>query len=349
MRALVLTAPNEFSVTDVPDPRPGPHEVLCRVERVGICGTDVHMIQGDYAGFWPAYYPFTPGHEWSGEVVELGAGAEDFGFAVGDRVAGTSHAPCTFCDNCVRGRYNLCTSYGDLNRHRHYGHTAQGCYAEYVVHSIRSVFRLPEGLDLDQAAIADPASIALHAANRGRIGNGDTVVVIGAGPVGILAADCAWALGASQVVVAARGARMAVVRKLGFETVDTSEPGAVDRVTELTSGGADVVLDAAGTPETMRMALAVLARGGRCSTVGIPTEQVQLDLSALVLDELELVGARAATGEMAPVLDFMADGRLRASELISHRFALEDFPTAMDVVTKRVDGAVKVMIDMSQK
>lgn len=347
MQALLLTAPNEFSVTDVPDPTPGPHEVLCRVERVGICGTDVHMIQGHYPGLWPAYYPFTPGHEWSGEVVGLGSGADDFGFAVGDRVAGTSHAPCSYCENCIRGRYNLCTSYGKPALHSHYGHTAQGCYAEYVVHSIRSVFRLPATLDYDQAAIADPASIAFHTATRGGVREGHGVVVIGAGPVGILAADCARALGASRVVFAARGARLDVVEKLGFEALDTAAPDPAGRLREILPGGADVVLDAAGTPQSVPLALAMLARGGRCATVGIPTDLVNLDLAALVLDELELVGVRAAAGEMGATLDLIADGRIRAGELITHRFPLADFATALDVAASRTDGAIKVMIDLS--
>lgn len=347
MKALVLTAPNEFAVTEVEPPEPGPHEVLCRVERVGICGTDIHMIQGHYPGLWPAYYPFIPGHEWSGEVIGLGEGAADFGFDIGDRVAGTSHAPCSFCANCISGRYNLCTSYDDPKLHRHYGHTAQGCYAEYVVHSIRSVFHVPDILDYDQAAIADPASIALHTANRGGVRNGDEVVVIGAGPVGILAADCARALGASKVVFAARGERLDVVEKLGFETVDTEEPNVVQLARSMTRAGAGVVLDAAGTPASIQLGLAMLARGGRCATVGIPTDELQLDLSALVLDELELVGVRASAGEMGPVLDLMADGRVRANELITNRFPLDDFATAMDVASRRVNGAIKVMIDFS--
>ena len=347
MKALVLNAPNDFVVTQVPDPVPGPHEVLCQVERVGICGTDVHMIQGHYPGMWPAYYPFTPGHEWSGVVVALGDGAADFGFAVGDRVAGSSHSPCSFCRNCIRGRYNLCTGYGNPRLHAHYGHTAQGSYAEYVAHSIRSVFKLPDSLDFDQAAVADPGSIALHTANRGQVGEGQTVVVIGAGPVGILAADCARALGASRVVFAARGTRLDVVEKLGFETVDTAHADPVDILRDMVPGGADVVLDAAGTPQSIPLALAMLARGGRCSTVGIPTEEVQLDLARLVLDELELVGVRAVTGEMRSILDLMADGRVRGNELITHRFPLDDFATALDVMANRTDGAIKVIIDMS--
>jgi L-iditol 2-dehydrogenase len=173
-------------------------------------------------------------------------------------------------------------------------------------------------------------------------------VVIGAGPVGILAADSARALGASKVVFAARGARLAVVEKMGFESVDTEESDVVEAVRAVTThGGASVVLDAAGTPEAIRLGLSLLARGGRCATVGIPTEDVQLDVSKLVLDELELVGVRASAGEMSPVLELMADGRVRGNELITHRYPLEDFATAMDVASRRVDGAIKVMIDMS--
>ncbi|MBS1694214.1 MAG: alcohol dehydrogenase catalytic domain-containing protein [Actinobacteria bacterium] len=347
MKALLLTAPNEFSVEEVPDPSPGSNEVLCKVHRVGICGTDVHMIQGHYPGMWPSYFPFIPGHEWTGEVVALGDGAEDFGFAIGDRVAGSSHSPCSFCVNCVRGRYNLCVSYGNPRRHAHYGHTAQGSYADYVVHSIRSVFKLPDALDYDQAAIADPASIALHTANRGGVREGQSVVVIGAGPVGILAGDCALALGASRVIFAARGSRLDVVGKLGFESIDTNQGDPVAALKQLVPLGADVVLDAAGTPQSIPLALSMLARGGRCSTVGIPTEQVTLDLAALVLDELELVGTRAVTGEVQSVLDLMADGRVRASELITHRFPLQDFASGLDAMANRTNGAIKVLIDMS--
>jgi 2-desacetyl-2-hydroxyethyl bacteriochlorophyllide A dehydrogenase len=319
---------------------------MCRVERVGICGTDVHMIQGHYE-MWPAYYPFTPGHEWSGQIVALGPGADQFGWSVGDRVAGSSHSPCSYCKNCLRGRYNLCLNYGVPELHGHYGHTKQGCYAEYVVHSIRSIFRLPEGIDYDQAAVADPASIALHCANRGQVHEGQTVGVIGAGPVGILAAEAARTLGAVRVVFAARGSRLGIVEKFGFETVDTDDGDPVTAFRDLVPGGADVVLDAAGTPQTIPMALAMLARGGRCSTVGIPTEEVTMSLATLVLDELELVGSRAVTGEMASVLDFIADGRVRAGELVTHRFPLSDFATALDVVDRRIDGALKVLIDLS--
>lgn len=346
MKALVLRAPNEFGVEEVDEPRPGPLEVLCRVERVGICGTDVHMVQGHY-DMWPAYYPFIPGHEWSGEIIELGSGADEFGFAVGDHVAGSSHAGCMNCKTCIGGRYNLCLNYGRSGIHSHYGHTEQGAYAERVVHSIRSVFKLPGGMSYDLGAVTDPASIALHCANRGGIESGHTVAIIGAGPVGILAADAARALGASRVIMAARGARLQMVEKFGFEVFDTSAPGSSEAFRELAPLGADVVLDAAGTPHTVPMGLSMLARGGRCSTVGIPTQDVSLGLGKLVLDELELVGSRAVSGEMQATLDLIADGRLRGAEIITHRFPLEEFARALEVTDQRIDGAMKVFIDFS--
>lgn len=346
MKALVLKGPNDFAVEEVPKPVAGPQEVLCRVERVGICGTDVHMVQGHY-DFWPAYYPFIPGHEWSGEVVELGEGAKDFGWDIGDRVAGSSHAGCMNCTSCLGGRYNLCLNYGKRHVHSHYGHTEQGAYADFVVHNIRSVFKLPEGMSYDLGAVTDPASIALHCANRGGIKSGDTVAVIGAGPVGILAAEAAKALGASRVIVAARGARKAVVESFGYEVFDTNEPGGVDAFRKMVPGGANVVLDAAGTTVTVPMAIKMLARGGRCSTVGIPTDDVHIPMAPLVLDELELVGSRAVAGEMQATLDFIQDGRIRGGDIITHRFPLEEFARALEVTDQRIDGAMKVLIDMS--
>ncbi|MBU1865903.1 MAG: alcohol dehydrogenase catalytic domain-containing protein, partial [Actinobacteria bacterium] len=120
MKALVLRGPNEFAIEEVPVPEPGRSEVLCKVRAVTICGTDSHLIRGDYPGFWPPAHPFTPGHEWAGEIVALGEGAADLGWRVGERIAGTSHDACGFCQMCVEGRYNLCDNYGSMDLHRHH-------------------------------------------------------------------------------------------------------------------------------------------------------------------------------------------------------------------------------------
>jgi L-iditol 2-dehydrogenase len=344
MQALVVVAPGRLEIREIPVPVPGPNEVLARVRAVSICGTDAHLIHGDYPGFWPPSFPFTPGHEWAGEIVGLGPGAERF-FTVGDRVAGTSHDACGVCQLCVEGRYNLCESYGKPGLHRQYGHNAQGADATYVVHGVKAVFPLPDGIPFDVGAVVDPASIALHVANRGAIDPGDTVVIVGAGSVGLLAADAALVRGAARVIVAGRGHRLAKAAELGHQTVDTEAGDPVAAVRALTGGlGADVVLECAGVPDTVAWALGMLRRGGRCAMVGIPTESVQLALQRLVLDELELAGSRASAGEMRRVMPLVEQGRIRLPELITHTFDLADFATALATFNDRTSGAIKIVV-----
>jgi L-iditol 2-dehydrogenase len=346
MQGLVVLEPNVLEIQEMPIPEPGPGQVLARVRSVAICGTDAHLIRGDYPGFWPPAFPFTPGHEWAGDLVALGPGTEGLGWKVGDRVAGTSHDACGVCQKCVEGRYNLCENYGKPGLHAQYGHNAQGCDATYVVHGVKSIFRLPDSISYDEGAVIDPASIALHVARRGNIQAGDTVVVTGAGAIGLLAADSARICGAARVVVVGRGYRLEKAAALGFETVDTNAGDPVAAVRALTGGlGADVVLECAGVPDTITWGMAMLRRGGRCAMVGIPTEDVALRIQPLVLDELELVGSRASAGEMRRVIPFVADGRIRVADLITHRFPLVEFEKALATFNDRDSGAMKIIVN----
>lgn len=346
MQALVLRGPDQFAVEEVEKPSPGRHEVLCRVKAITICGTDAHLIAGDYPGFWPPSYPFIPGHEWAGEVVELGEGSADLGWSVGDRVAGTSHDACGFCQKCVEGRYNLCENYGNMDVHRQYGHNWQGAFAEYVVHGIKSVFHLPDELSFHQGALLDPSSIALHTANRAGIQPGDTVAILGPGPVGLMAADAARALGAGRVIVVGRGDRLTKAGEMGSEIVDYSSTDVVETVRSMTGGlGVDASLDCAGVPDSFRWGIDMLRKGGRCVAVGIPIEDVSLSLQELVLYEKELAGVRATAGEMLRVIPFVVDGRIRVLDLHTHTFPLGDFAEALDTFNERRGGALKVIIE----
>lgn len=345
MEALVVREPNVLEIQQMPVPQPGQNEVLARVRSVSICGTDAHLIHGDYPNFWPPAFPFTPGHEWAGEIVALGADADKYGWKVGDRVAGTSHNACGVCQKCVEGRYNLCENYGRAGLHKQYGHSWQGVDATYAVHNVKCIFRLPDSVSFDEGAVFDPASIALHVARRGGIQPGDTVAVTGAGAVGLLASDSALVCGAGRVIVVGRGYRLEKAAKLGFETVDTTAGDPVAAVRQATGGlGADVVLECAGVPETLQWAMAMLRRGGRCAMVGIPTEPVQLAVQNLVLDELELVGSRASAGEMRRVIPFVANGRVRVGELITHHFPLVQYQEALDTFNDRSSGAIKIIV-----
>jgi L-iditol 2-dehydrogenase len=346
MQALVLPEPGRMEVREVPVPVPGPNEVLARVKAVSICGTDAHLIRGDYPGFWPPAYPFIPGHEWAGDIVALGPGAERFGFQVGDRVAGTSHDACGVCQKCVEGRYNLCENYGRAGLHRQYGHNVQGADATFVVHGVKAVFPLRDDLTYEEGAVVDPASIALHVANRGAISPGDTVVITGGGAIGLLGGDAAIIRGATRVIlVEVNPRRLAKAAEMGFETVDPGAGDPVAAVRAMTGGlGADVVLECAGVPATVEWALAMLRRGGRCAAVGIPTVGVEIAMQRLVLDELELVGSRASAGEMRRVIPHVAAGRMRVRDVITHRFDLADYAEAMATFNDPASGAIKIIV-----
>jgi L-iditol 2-dehydrogenase len=345
MRALVVTAPDEFAVEAVRRPRPGDFEVLCKVRAVAICGTDPHIIQGHYPGFWPKQWPLIPGHEWCGDVVEAGSGAAALGWRAGTRVAGTSHAACGYCRRCIEGRYNICENFGVEGLHAQYGHNADGAYAEYVVHSIKSVFAVPDSLSDEEAAMLDPTAIALHTVIRGAHRPGDTVVVVGPGVMGLLVAECARALGAGRVLVVGRGQRLAKASALGHETVDFSAGDPVAAVRERTGGaGADVALECSGAPEAVGQCVDMLRKGGRAAVIGIPLEDARIPMQRLVLDEIDVVGVRATAGEMPRAIELVASGRVRLAELITHRYALEDFAEAYATFTERRDGALKVIV-----
>ena len=346
MKALVLAAPNDFSIEEVPLPEAGRNELLCRVKAISICGTDSHLVKGDYAGFWPPAYPFIPGHEWAGEVIALGENAGNHGWSIGDRVAGTSHDACGFCQLCIEGRYNLCENYGDPSVHRHYGHTWQGAFADFVVHGLKSVFHLPDTLTFAQGALLDPASIALHTANRGGIAPGDNVAVIGPGPIGLLAADAARAMGAGRVIMVGRGDRLRKAAEMGSEIVDFTSVDPVATVRAATAGlGADVVLDCAGADESFQWGLSMLRKGGTAAVVGIPVREVAISFQDLVLHEKQLIGVRATAGEMRHVIPLVADGRIRVNELHTHTFRLAEFAAALATFNERRDGAIKVIVE----
>jgi L-iditol 2-dehydrogenase len=347
MRAVVLTAPKRHEIRDdVPVPRPGPLEVLSRVDSVAICGTDLHIYEGRFPGRWPKGYPFIPGHEWSGTVVEVGAGAGDLGWQVGQRVAGTSHAGCGYCRMCRTGRYNLCENYGREPLHHQYGHYSQGADAEYVVHSIKSIFLLPAELELQLGAMIDTASIALHSVKRAGIEPGDVVVVVGAGPMGFLIADCALALGAAQVIVTGSGERLERAARLGFVTVNYREEDPVAAVRRLTDGkGANVSVDAGGTSASIRQAVDVLRRGGRVAFTGVPTDgDTALPMQKIVLEEIDLFGVRANRNTMEEVIPLVVSGRVRVKPLVTHTFGLDAYGQALHTFAERIDGALKVLV-----
>lgn len=352
MQAVVVTAPNEFSLKEVPTPLPTGDEVLCRVRAVAICGTDPKILRGSYPGMWPPSYPFIIGHEWSGNVVALSpevASSTSIAarFKPGTRVAGESHRGCGICENCLSGRYTLCLNYGDASTgHRQYGFTAQGAYAEYIAVSVRTLTLLPEVASHRDGAMLDAAGVAVHSVRRGGVGLGDTVVVLGDGPVGNLAFQYARAAGAEQVAVVGTGPRLKLAMKMGAVGIDFRAANVLAEITALTSGvGADCVIEASGATLACEWAVAMARKGGRVVLGGLPTEPVQLRWDQVALAELDLRGVRANPNSVTPALALIARGIIDTRSLQTHCYPLARFAEAVDAATSPDSGAMKVIVE----
>ena len=346
MRAIVVTGPDEYGVQLIDKPVPGPGEVLCRIRSVAICGSDVGLFNGHYQkSGWPPKYPFVFGHEWSGEVVELGPGAECF--KVGDRVAGEGHCGCGLCENCRKGQYTLCLNYGRLGHH-HYGFNTYGAYAEYAVYREKSLTPMPEGISYDEATLCDTAGVALHGNNIVGVGSGDTVVVYGPGPVGNCAMQFAHIKGARTIVVGFHDhERLETAKRCGADVImDSADCDAVAEVLRLTDGmGTTVAMDCAGSESAISSACCSVRKGGRVALIAMPCRhEMLLPVRDIVMNEIAVVGTRANPNCSAEVMVQIAFGRLNASALLTHRFKLNQFHEAMDTFINKRDGALKVVI-----
>lgn len=348
MKAVVLHAPNDWTMETIDVPEPDPVEnVLCKVKAASICGTDPKIFGANVDG-WPPSFPFVPGHEWAGEVVAVHDNVSRF--EVGDRVFGETHSGCGHCRMCREGRYNLCLNYGDFDEgHRQIGHTMDGAFAEYVTNPANGLYQLDEELSWKEGALLDVNAIALQCSVRGNIDPGDNVAVIGTGTVGLLCMQHAKAMGASNVVAVGSPTRNKLASKLGADhVVSYKDDDVVKQVLELTDGiGADVVLEAAGTGESFRQCLDIVRKGGTVSIDGIPKENLQeIPMADLVKDEIDFRGARAHANKAEASAEMVKNGQTDVQALITHEFPFEDFGEAYDTFKNRKDGAIKVVMTL---
>src|ERR1035437_4519903 len=219
MQAAVLHGINDLRVQEFPVPEPGPLEVLLKVHAVAICGTDPTVISKGWTGM-PAFGSFIPGHEYSGEVMALGPNVTQF--KVGDRVAIETHKGCGYCMNCKRGKYTICLNYGKPETgHRHYGFTTNGGYAQYVVNHISTLYCIPDNVSYEEAALVTTAACVHFALdNIGGLMGGETVAVLGPGPIGLMAVQLVKALGAQKVILCGkRDSRLNAGKEVGADVV----------------------------------------------------------------------------------------------------------------------------------
>jgi threonine dehydrogenase-like Zn-dependent dehydrogenase len=356
MKAWVLGGPDELLLRDKPVPMPGRAEVLVRIDAVAICATDLEIIHygtpASIQGGLPFDKNFTPGHEYMGTVVALGPGVDEY--KIGERVSVEIHAGCGQCKRCRQGMYTSCLNYGKPEKgHRANGFTTDGGFAEYAVNHINTLARVPDTMSDAEATLVVTAGTSMYGLTElGGLVAGESVVVIGPGPIGLLAVAVAKAIGASPVVLTGtRNKRLAIGRELGADrTVNINEEDAVAVVKELTGGiGADYVVECAGTEATIEQAIRMTNRGGKICLAAFPHERVTLDIAQLAKNNIYLYGIRGE-GRSATrrAMALMAEKRFDATKIHTHTFPLADLPTALRYARERIDDAIKVVVTNRQ-
>jgi len=342
MKAAVLHGIHDMRVEDVPVPQVTPErDVLVRIRSVGVCGSDVHFFERGIIGKYPLKEPTIMGHEAAGEVVEVLDEAR--GLRPGDRVTIEPGYTCRRCEFCRSGRYNMCREVVFLA-----APPVHGAFAEYLAWPSDFLFRLPDALSLDEGAMLEPLAVGLWAAKRGGVRPGDTVAVLGAGPIGLLTMQSAIAAGATRAIVSdLEAGRLELAAKLGAtDTTNASETDAEAAIMDLTGGrGVDVAFECAGAVPTLQMALRVARNGGTVQIVGMPAEQhPQIPLYEIINRELDLRGLFRYANCYPPAIALVESGRIDVASLVTHHFALDETPGAMTFVHERRDGVVKAVI-----
>jgi alcohol dehydrogenase len=351
MRAAVFHGPNDIRVDRVPRPHPGPGEAVVRVTMTTICGTDVHILKGEY----PVKAGLVVGHEPVGVVDELGPGV--VGYAIGDRVLVGAITPCGQCHACLAGKPAQCghgTGYEAIGGWR-FGNTIDGAQAEYILvpYAQANLAKIPDSLTDEQVVLlADIASTGFSGAESGKVRIGDTVVVFAQGPIGLCATAGARLMGAARVIgVDGDPHRAAMAERMGADIV--LDPEAVDVVAEvkrLTGGiGADVAIEALGLQVTFENALRCVRPGGTVSSLGVYSGKLQVpyDAFAAGLGDHTIVTTLCPGGKerMGRLMQLVETGRFDPTPLITHRFGLDQITEAYDLFSNRRDGVLKVAIE----
>ncbi len=341
MKALVLTDYKRFALEERPVPAPQPDEVLVRVRACGICGSDVHGMDGSTGRRIP---PIIMGHEAAGEIAGLGASVA--GWKKGDRVTFDSTVYCGECWHCRRGEVNLCdnrrvlgVSCADYRR--------DGAFAEYVAVPQRILYRLPDNLSFEQAAMVEAVSVAVHAARRAALADGASAAVVGTGMIGLLVVQVLRAAGCRPVIaIDLDESRLKLAGRLGATaTIKADDPALIDQVRALTGGrGADAAFEVVGLTPTVKTAVDCVRKGGSVTLVGNLAPQIDLPLQAVVTRELRLNGTCASAGEYPACLELIASGKVNVTEFISATAPLEDGPQWFEKLHRGEKGLMKVLL-----
>ena len=357
MKAWVLGNPNEIKLSQKDVLLPSKSEVLIRIDAVAICATDLDVIShGPPAmikGGSPFNKNFTPGHEYMGTIVALGPSVDEF--EIGDRVTVEIHAGCGQCKRCRMGMYTSCHNYG-LNYgnkdkgHRANGFTSDGGFKQYAINHVNTLIKVPDDMTDEEATLVVTAGTTMYGLTElGGLVSGESIVVIGPGPIGLLGVAIAKSLGASPVIlVGTRNNRLEIGKKLGADFVlnVNEEKNIINSVKSLVGEiGVDYVIECAGTEQALNEAILMCNRGAKICLAAFPHKKIKVNIPHMVINNIYMYGIRGE-GKSAThrAMAFMKEKRFDAKLIHTHTFKLNDLPKALKYARERIDGSIKIVI-----
>lgn len=343
MKAIRFMEPEVIEYSEIPQPDVKDNEVLAEIAYAGFCATDIELLTGEMIHIknGNTRYPIIPGHEWSGTVVAVGKDVRDF--KVGDRITSDVSLGCGECDECRKGHYNLCPNREVVGSYKN----RQGVFAQYVAVPQRHVYKIPDGLSLEEAALAEPAGTAMYAVTKARIPAGAEVLVIGDGPIGQLAAQLANSAGASKVILAGSwDEKLDIAKECGIaETINYHKEDVVQRARELTDGGPEIIIETSGNNSALATAVHALKPTGRIVAVSwYNGAMVDVPMNTLIVKDAELIGSLASPNSFGPVLRYMVEGKLNVKPLITHVKPLSELEDVVNMVRAKKEMRIKVLL-----
>lgn len=337
MKAVVINKPGEMFLADKPIPEPQAGFARIKVAAAAVCATDLEVIDGNI----PANYPLTPGHEWSGIVDSVGS--EEDAHWIGKRVIGSNDVVCLKCDACRSGNWRYCKEFEEI------GFKRDGAYAEYVLVPTYGLCELPENVPFENAALCEPLGVALGTMEKANAKFGQTLMIMGAGSIGLCMLAVGKAMGMRKIVVVASSEkRLQIAKEMGaYEVIATSKQDLMKEMQRIHPGGTDVIIDATGIESCIQDCLKLARKGGTVALAGYGRGKVmQIRVDDIHINNLHVVGAGNNWNMHKMAVELMADGLVDLSPFVSEKLPLEDFERAIEMARTRPQGFVKAVFEL---
>jgi L-iditol 2-dehydrogenase len=341
MKAAVLMKPGVIEIVERDIPTPAKDEALIRVKAVGLCGSDVHYYEHGKIGPYVVEKPIILGHESAGEIVSLGSDVRHL--AIGQRVTVEPGVTCGRCNYCKTGRYNLCPDVKFLATPPY-----DGAFCEYICIRADFLYSIPDHMSYEAAALVEPFSVGLHAVKRGHLKAGESVAILGMGPIGLLAVAAAKSAGAKRIIgVDLEDFRLSAAGKMGAtDVINLRNEDVRDAIRRLTGNqGVDLAIETAGNANALQTALSSVRRGGRVVIVGLPPqEEVAMNVPSLVDNEIDIYGVFRYANTYPSGVEILASGDIHINDIITDYFSLDEVPRAFEKARLEKNTTLKIII-----